>query len=174
MFLFQVKRLTIDWDVVERVLEAESNSSRSKCLTLRQSSKFEMFEIELLSRTVAVKSPSDLPFGMSQRGKKGAVSFTLWPRSGSRYPPISYDIGKWEFRSFGHFCPIHSSNRKCDDSCTSYTDRSAFHSIKDAAILVEIPCYFGHWKSVTNGKTAAAVSFRYTLRPKETFRMCVL
>ena len=24
-----VKRLTIDWDVVERVLEAESNSSRS-------------------------------------------------------------------------------------------------------------------------------------------------
>ncbi len=27
-----VKRLTIDWDVVERVLEAESNSSRSKFL----------------------------------------------------------------------------------------------------------------------------------------------
>lgn len=28
-----VKRLTIDWDVVERVLEAESNSSRSKSIT---------------------------------------------------------------------------------------------------------------------------------------------
>jgi hypothetical protein len=26
-----LKRLTIDWDVVERVLEAESNSSRSEC-----------------------------------------------------------------------------------------------------------------------------------------------
>ena len=29
-----VKRLTIDWDVVERVLNVESNSSRSKCISI--------------------------------------------------------------------------------------------------------------------------------------------
>lgn len=27
----KVKRLTIDWEVIERVLEVEANSSRSKC-----------------------------------------------------------------------------------------------------------------------------------------------